>query len=103
MLFIGLQILMASCANIPDTRYCVEVSPVEAKCIKMVSGIKEDWNDTNLLYEKNYWDAKSILIRIHPEEVAKLKAYFLKTCKKMGNCKEVESKIKNVEENLILK
>ena len=98
----SLLLVVSSCSSIPDTRFCVEITPIKAKCVKMVSGIKEDWDDEHLLYGKQYWESKYLMIRIHPDEVANLKAFFLKQCKRNNSCHEVENQIKFLDENLII-
>jgi len=97
---IWLLLAVSSCANLPDIRSCVEISPWEARCVKMVSGEKELWNDTNLLYGDSYWSKKNIMIRLHPDEIAKLKAFFLKNCKRTKNCDEMKGQIEKLEKNL---
>jgi hypothetical protein len=96
ILFISLLLLAASCANVPDIRTCVEISPIEAKCVKMISGVKEDWNDDSILYSKTYWEYRNIMIRVHPEEIAKLKAFFLKYCRNK-QCDQVQNAFENLE------
>ena len=90
MLFIS---LLVSCANLPDFVTCKELTPSSAKCIKVISEEKFDWNDDNLVNGKSYWEIRPTLLQIPADSYAELKAYLLKNCRRYQNCHELSKKI----------
>jgi hypothetical protein len=79
---------------------CKELSTSKAACIRVVSEEKIIWNDDNKINGKSYWEVRPTLIQIPPDSWADLKAFILKSCKRYGNCAELDGKIKAVDENL---
>lgn len=88
MLFISL--LASACSSLPNFSACKELAPDRAKCIKVVSNEKYDWDDKNLVNGKTYWEIRPTLIQIPADSYADLKSYLLKECKRTNKCSELE-------------
>ena len=91
---------LVSCASIPDFITCKELSVSRAACIKVVSEEKFFWDEQNKVNGKTYFEIRPTLIQIPPDSYADLKAFILKSCKRYGNCAELDGKIKAIDENL---
>lgn len=82
---------LSSCASVPDTFICVELSPVKGFCTKTISDedlvIDED-HPVQLPGDdkpKTWWARRPYMVLIPATSWAELKAYIIKQCKRT-NC-----------------
>lgn len=94
-----LSLFASSCNPVPDIVVCKERAADIAKCMKVVSEEKFDWDNEHLYKGQSYWDVRPTMIQMPPESWAQLKAYILKSCKTKKGCKEIKSKVKSIEDN----
>ena len=96
MLFISL--LVSACSSIPNFSACKELAPDRAKCIKVITNEKYDWDDSHFVNGKTYWDARPTMLQIPADSYADLKAYLLKECKRTNKCTELEAVINTLDQ-----
>lgn len=81
MLYVLLLILNASCASVPDTIICAEVSLSKGVCTYTVSQKTITIDDEHLYENQTWFDIRSKALTVPASSWAKLKAFMIKQCK----------------------
>lgn len=104
-----LSLVASSCASTstPDVPVCREKDIDRGRCTKIVSGTSFEINETEKFkdadgVEKTWYELRPYFILVPIDSWAKIKAYFIKVCEKLKNCKngetDPEQTIKNIDE-----
>jgi putative methionine-R-sulfoxide reductase with GAF domain len=85
-LIVLLVFVVNSCASIPDTIICAEVSLSKGVCTLTVSGKNIIIDDEHPFENETWWDIRSKSLIVPAKSWAKIKAFLIKQCRKTNQC-----------------
>lgn len=98
------SLLLSGCTSVPDVPVCAEIELNRGFCTFTVRDEDFFIDDQNKFEGKTWWEMRPLMMRVPPSSYAKVKAAFIKQCKKHKDCdKDIakwERKFEAVEKHL---
>ena len=94
--------LLLSCASVPNTPVCTQLSPDRGFCVYTIEEKEFLWDDEHKFDGKTWWEAKPSMVYVPAKSWAEIKKFIIKTCKQHKDCqKDIatwERKAKKIDE-----
>lgn len=81
LLLLSWLVFVASCASVPDTIICAEVTMSKGICTYTVSGKTIVVDDENPFENQTWWDIRAKTLSVPASSWAKIKAFMIKMCR----------------------